>query len=101
GPVGSRIQAVSGAHRLLPLFEVRTSRQRYAIHAANDEQQIGEIALDDTVISRPNGPPQTSLQRVEVEASSDDHEPLQTLVDVLRTHCSLEAAGDNKYSQGL
>ena len=101
GPVGLRIRAVSGAHSLQPLFEVRTSRQRYAIHAANEEQQIGEIALDDTVISRPNGPPQTSMQRVEVEASSDDHEPLQTLVDVLRTHCSLEAAADNKYSQGL
>jgi len=101
GPVGLRIRAVSGAHSLQPLFEVRTSRQRYAVHAANEEQQIGEIALDETVISRPNGPPQTSLQRVEVEASSDDHEPLQTLVDVLRTHCSLEAAADNKYSQGL
>ncbi len=27
-------------------------------------QQLGEIALDDTVISRPHGEPQTSLQRV-------------------------------------
>jgi triphosphatase len=101
GPVGLRIQAVSGTHRLQPLFEVRTSRQRYAVHAANEEQPIGEIALDETVISPPNGPPQTSLQRVEVEAQSDDHGPLQTLVDALRTHCSLEAAADNKYSQGL
>jgi CHAD domain-containing protein len=101
GPVGSRIQAVSGDHRLQPLFEVRTSRQRYAVRAANEEQQIGEIALDETVISHPNGQPQTSLQRVEVEARSEDHAPLQTLVDALRNHCSLEAASDNKYSQGL
>ena len=101
GPVGIRVQAVSGAHPLQPLFEVHTSRQRYAVHAPNDEQQLGEIALDETVISRPNGQPQTSLQRVEVEAKTDAHEPLQTLVDALRSHCSLEAAADNKYSQGL
>ncbi|HEY2402303.1 MAG TPA: CHAD domain-containing protein [Steroidobacteraceae bacterium] len=101
GPVGSRVQAVSGSLPLQPLFEVRTSRQRYAVHAPDEEQQLGEIALDETVISRPNGQPQTSLQRVEVEAKTDAHEPLQTLVDALRNNCSLEAAADNKYSQGL
>jgi triphosphatase len=101
GPVGSRVQAVSGSLPLQPLFEVRTSRQRYAVHAPDEEQQLGEIALDETVISRPNGQPQTSLQRVEVEAKTDAHEPLQILVDALRSNCSLEAAPDNKYSQGL
>jgi len=101
GPVGSRVQAVSGSLPLQPLFEVRTSRQRYAVHAPDKEQQLGEIALDETVISRPNGQPQTSLQRVEVEAKTDAHESLQTLVDALRNNCSLEAAADNKYSQGL
>ena len=101
GPVGSRVQAVSGSLPLQPLFEVRTSRQRYAVHAPDEEQQLGEIALDETVISRPNGQPQTSLQRVEVEAKTEAHEPLQTLVDALRNNCSLEAAADNKYSQGL
>src|SRR5579862_7994565 len=29
GPVATRVQAVSGARALLPLFEVRTSRQRF------------------------------------------------------------------------
>ena len=69
GPVGTRVHAVSGAHPLQPLFEVHTSRQLYAVHAADDEKQLGEIALDETVISRPHGQPQTSLQRVEVEAA--------------------------------
>jgi len=101
GPVGTRVQAVSGAHTLQPLFEVRTSRQRYAVHAADSEQPVGEIALDDTVISRPHGQPQTSMQRVEVEASTDAHGSLQTLVDTLRSRCSLQAASDSKYSQGL
>jgi triphosphatase len=101
GPVGMRVHAVSGPHPLQPLFEVHTSRQRYAVHAANDETPLGEIALDETVISRPHGQPQTSLQRVEVEALTDAHEPLQTLVKALRSGCSLESASDSKFSQGL
>src|ERR1700730_11600496 len=101
GPVGMRVHAVSGAHPLQPLFEVHTSRERYAVHAANDEKPLGEIALDETVISRPHGQPQTSIQRVEVEALTDAHEPLQTLVKALRSGCSLESASDSKFSQGL
>src|ERR1700738_3370656 len=101
GPVGTRVHAVSGAHPLQPLFEVHTSRQLYAVHAADDEKPLGEIALDETVISRPDGPPQTSLQRVEVEALTDAHGPLQTLVKALRSGCSLESASDSKFSQGL
>src|SRR5882672_2012058 len=101
GPVGTRVHAVSGAHALLPLFEVRTSRQRFAIRREDEVQQLGEIALDDTVISRPHGEPQTSMQRVEVEALTEAHEPLQSLVKTLRSDCALEAASDTKYSQGL
>ena len=101
GPVGTRVHAVSGVRTLQPLFEVHTSRQRYAVHAANDEKPLGEIALDDTVISRPHGQPQTSMQRVEVEALTDAHEPLQSLVKTLRSGCALESASDSKFSQGL
>ena len=101
GPVGTRVHAVSGAHALLPLFEVRTSRQRFAIRREDEAQPLGEIALDETVISRPQGEPQTSMQRVEVEALTEAHEPLQSLLKTLRSDCALEAAPDNKYSQGL
>jgi CHAD domain-containing protein len=101
GPVGTRVHAVSGAHPLQPLFEVHTSRQLYAVHAADDEKPLGEIALDETVISRPHGQPQTSLQRVEVEALTDAHESLQALVKALRSGCSLESASDTKFSRGL
>ena len=101
GPVGTRVHAVSGAHALLPLFEVRTSRQRFAIRREDEAKQLGEIALDETVISRPHGEPQTSMQRVEVEALTEAHEPLQSLVKTLRGDCALEAASDTKYSQGL
>src|SRR5271170_2194123 len=101
GPVGTRVHAVSGGRPLQPLFEAHTSRQRYAVHAANDETPLGEIALDETVISAPHGEPQTSMQRVEVEALTDAHESLQTLVKALRNGCSLESASDSKFSQGL
>jgi CHAD domain-containing protein len=101
GPVGARVQAVSGARALLPLFELRTSRQRFAIRREEQVQQLGEIALDETIISRPHGAPQTSLQRVEVEALTEAHEPLQWLVQTLRSDCALEAAADTKYSYSL
>ncbi len=101
GPVGTRVHAVSGARALLPLFEVRTSRQRFAIRREDEAKQLGEIALDETVISRPHGEPQTSMKRVEVEALTEAHEPLQSLVKTLRSDCALEAASDTKYSQGL
>ena len=101
GPVGARVHAVSGAHALLPLFEIRTSRQRFAVRRESEARQLGEIALDETVISRPHGEPQTSMQRVEVEALTEVHEPLQSLVKTLRSDCALEAASDTKYSRGL
>jgi len=101
GPVGARVQAVSGARALLPLFELRTSRQRFAIRRADQPLQLGEIALDETVISRPHGAPHTSMQRVEVEALTETREPLQSLVQTLRSDCALEAAPDTKYSYSL
>jgi triphosphatase len=101
GPVGTRVDAVSGVRSLLPLFEVRTSRQRFAVRRADETRQLGEIALDETVISRPHGEPRSSMQRVEVEALTEVREPLQSLVKSLRRDCALEAASGSKYSQGL
>ena len=101
GPVGMRVHAVSGSRDLLPLFEVHTSRQRFAIHKEDEAQQLGEIALDETVISRPQGEPQSSMQRVEVEALTEEHKPLQSLVNTLRSDCALEMASESKYSHGL
>lgn len=101
GPVGTRVSAVSGARALLPLFELRTSRQRFAIRKSDEARQLGEIALDETVISRPHGEAQASMLRVEVEALTELHEPLRSLVKTLRSDCALEAASDTKFSLGL
>jgi triphosphatase len=101
GPVGTRVCAVSGARTLLPLFELRTSRQRFAVRKSDEAGQLGEIALDETVISRPHGEPQASMLRVEVEALTAAHGQLRSLVKTLRSNCALEAASDTKYSLGL
>jgi triphosphatase len=101
GPVGTRVSAVSGARTLLPLFELRTSRQRFAVRKSDETRQLGEIALDETVISRPHGEPQASMLRVEVEALTESHGSLRSLVKTLRSNCALESASDTKYSLGL
>jgi triphosphatase len=101
GPVGTRVCAVSGARTLLPLFELRTSRRRFAVRKSDEAGQLGEIALDETVISRPHGEPQASMLRVEVEALTEAHGSLRSLVKTLRSNCALEAASDTKYSLGL
>lgn len=101
GPVGTRVLAVTGEHALRPLFEVRTTRQRHSIRKEDAAQPLGEIALDDTVIARPHGEPESHMQRVEVEVLGQGQEPLESLVKTLRGDCALEAASDSKYSQGL
>lgn len=99
GPVGSRVHAVTGRRPLHTLFEVRTRRQRFAVR--KDGAELGEIALDETVITRPDGGSRTSTQRVEVEALGEEHEPLERLVKALRSQCALESADRSKYELGL
>ncbi len=41
------------------------------------------------------------MLRVEVEALTQSHAPLRSLVKTLRSNCALEAASDSKYSLGL
>jgi triphosphatase len=101
GWVGTRVHAVTGEHALRPLFVVRTTRQRHSIRKEDEAQPLGEIALDDTSIARPQGEPETSMQRVEVEVLGEDQQPLESLVKTLRGDCALEVASDSKYSQGL
>lgn len=101
GPVGMRVRALSGTRPMRPLFEVRTSRQRFAVRGEAGPQPLGEIALDDSVISHPQGAPRTSLRRVEVEALTGNVEALSSFVATLRRNCGIEPAVGNKYSHGL
>jgi len=102
GPVGSRVRDVAGVKRLRTLFEVRTSRQRFAVRSRDPSQEVGEIALDETRFSRADGNRRTArLKRVELESAGPDHGPLERLADRLCTECGLEPARENKFATGL
>ena len=100
GPVGTRVHAVAGRQPLHPLFEVRTRRQRYAIRD-HEQADLAEIALDETVISRPEGEARASVQRVEIEVLGSQHRPLEKLVASLCTECALQRVPQSKYELGL
>ena len=100
GDVGRRVRAVTGKEPLRRLFEVHTTRERFRVR--RDGADVGEIALDDTLIESAGGRPHARIRRVEVEAhSSRQTQPLEDLVTVLRAECSLEPASDSKYVTGL
>ena len=101
GPVGTRVQAVAGAHALQALFSVSTARQRFAVRRQDDNEDLGEITLDQTVFSRPDGEPQASTQVVEVESRTSASQPLEGLVKALSHECALTSATDSKYALGL
>jgi CHAD domain-containing protein len=99
GPVGTRVRAVLGKRPLQPLFEVRTHRQRFAVRGGGAD--LGEIALDETLICEPDGGERVRLQRVEVEAQAAELEPLAKLVKELAADCGLRRAPASKFELGL
>lgn len=101
GSVGTRVHAVAGAHALQALFSVSTTRQRFAVRRQENNEDLGEITLDATVFSRPDGEPQASTQLVEVESHTNERQPLEGLVKVLSHECALSSATDSKYALGL
>jgi triphosphatase len=102
GPVGSRVRDVAGIKPLRPLFEVRTSRQRFAVRNGNPDAAVGEIALDEARFSRGAGQRRPMLlTRVELEATGHDSTPLERLAKRLRAECGLSPATENKFAVGL
>lgn len=102
GPVGSRVRDVAGVKPLRTLFEVRTSRQRFAVRKRNPAAEVGEIALDEAQFSRGDGQRRPLvLTRVELEATGSDTAPLGRLAERLRAECDLRPATENKFAVGL
>ena len=102
GPVGSRVRDVAGVKPLRTLFEVRTSRQRFAVRSGNPAATVGEIALDEARFSRGNGHRRPMvLTRVELEATGPDSAALGGLAERLRAECRLHPATENKFAVGL
>jgi CHAD domain-containing protein len=102
GPVGSRVRDVAGVKPLRTLFEVRTSRERFAVRNGNPSASVGEIAIDEARFSRGNGYRRPMLlTRVELEAVGRDSLPLESLANRLRAECGLTRATENKFAVGL
>jgi triphosphatase len=101
GPVGARLHEVTGVQSLRPLFVIHTSRERFHVRRPDSKENLGEVALDDTRITSPDGTARTTLQRVEVEASGANSEPLEDFIGALRRECPVEPATDSKYALGL
>ena len=102
GPVGSRVRDVAGIKPLRVLFDVRTSRQRFAVRSRDTAAVLGEIALDEARFSRGDryrGP--LVLTRVELEAAGPDCAALERLAQRLRAECELHPAQENKFAVGL
>ena len=102
GPVGTRVRDVAGVKPLRILFEVRTSRQRFAVRRRRPAADLGEIALDEARFSRGDGHRRPMLlTRVEVEATGPDSTPVERLAQRLRAECGLHRAIENKFAVGL
>lgn len=99
GPVGRRMWALVGSRPLEELFEVRTRRRPYALVIADEE--VGEIALDDTVIGVHDSPQPLRMRRVEIEVRPEWVERLAPFVERLRQDCGLQPATLSKFEAGL
>ena len=105
GPVGSRVHDVAGVKPLRTLFDVRTSRQRFAVRSRHAAAAVGEIALDEARFSRGNAHTghrrPMVLTRVELEASGPDSAALERLAERMCAECGLHPAKENKFAVGL
>lgn len=102
GPVGRRVHDVIGVMPLRTLFEVRTSRERFAVRSRERAEEMGEVALDEAQFSRADGQRRPMiLTRVELEALGRDTTALEQLAARLRMECGLRPATQNKFAAGL
>jgi CHAD domain-containing protein len=102
GPVGTRVRDVAGAKPLRTLFEVWTTRQRFAARSGDGATDLGEIALDEARFARGDGHRRPMvLTRVELEVIGSDPGPLERLARRLCAECGLHPAVENKFAVGL
>jgi CHAD domain-containing protein len=99
GPVGRRLRALAGSASLVHLLEVRTRRRPYQLYV--DEETVGEIDLDDTIIVVGDDQYPVRMRRVEVEVGEAWVERLSPLVEQLRLQCGLQPAILSKLEAGL
>ena len=99
GPVTRRVLALAGSHVPRPILEVRTRRRAFAMTL--DDEQVGELALDETTIAVPGQRQPLRLLRVEVEVRAEAVNRLEGFVARLREECRLRPAALSKFEAGL
>jgi triphosphatase len=99
GPVGRRLRAIVGTHRLREVLQIRTRRRPFALRV--DGVDAAEVALDDTMIVVGTGRRPTQLRRVEVEVRPEWLDALEPIVEQLRASCGLQPARLSKFEAGL
>ena len=97
GPVGTRVRAVVGVRRLVPLFEVHTSAP---VLLESDAVPAGEIALDETAIHIPAGGPRRASAESRSKRPSRRWNSSDFFVRGLASACALQPASLSKYEAG-
>ncbi|MCC7363591.1 MAG: CHAD domain-containing protein [Dehalococcoidia bacterium] len=99
GPCGKALRALTGRRELRPLFTLEQVRRPFVL--ADAQGEIGEIAVDDTVIPVGAEDAPVRLARVEVEVHPDAVERSKRFVDLLVVTCGLTPAGTAKFEAAL
>lgn len=99
GAVGTRVRALVGARKLVPLFDLQTRRRAFPL--AIGEIPSGELLLDETVIREPGGALLSRLRRVEVEVPEPALATVGPFVESLQHACGLQPAVLSKYESAL
>ncbi|MCS7060449.1 MAG: CHAD domain-containing protein [Anaerolineae bacterium] len=99
GPVGERVRAVSGCAPIGALFEIVTRRTTVALHRGNT--LMAEVALDQSTISAPAGQMPVALQRIEIEATAEAQDELQTFIDAWLETYPMGVPTQSKFEAGL
>ncbi len=98
GPVGWRVAALVGRRPLHQVLEVQTRRRPFVLHVG--EEDVAEVALDETAISVDDQNPMRLL-RVEVEVDAQWEKALAPLVEDLRRAAGLTPATLSKFEAGV
>jgi triphosphatase len=119
GPVGGRTRSLLGGQDMQPLFEIRTSRQKFALlleHPVDESEngssgdgtsgervRIGEVLLDASEIPLGGGRESAQISRVEVEAGTGTAPTpdLRGFVDEMQYALELKQASISKFETGL
>jgi CHAD domain-containing protein len=81
GPVGTRVHAVVGRRRLVPLFEVTTTRHAYPIRI--DGAPVGALVIDDSASARGRRRRAVRLTRLHLAGDDRAGEALALVVALL------------------